>query len=86
MIPTANRFSALEVKSPFPPPRRRPSTRSQGDGQVNPPDLKLLLDKTQIDKAAGDASGRFSKDFTVELQMNWCHMEETWAPRLKPAR
>jgi len=86
MIPTANRFSALEVKSPLPPPRRRPSTRSQGDGRVNSPDLKLLLDNTQIDKAAGDDSGRFAKDFTVELQMNWCHTEETWAPRLKPER
>lgn len=85
MIPTANRFSALEVRSPLPPPRRRPSTRSQGDGQVNSPDLKLLLAKTQIDKAAGDASGRFAKDFTVELQMNWCD-QEVWAPRLKPAR
>jgi len=86
MIPTANRFSALEVRSPLPPPRRRPSTRSQGDGQVNSsPDLKLLLAKTQIDKAAGDASGRFAKDFTVELQMNWCY-QEAWSPRLKPAR
>ena len=86
MIPTANRFSALEVRSPLPPLRRRPSTRSQGDGQMNSsPDLKLLLAKTQIDKAAGDASGRFAKDFTVELQMNWCY-QEAWAPRLKPAR
>jgi len=86
MIPTANRFSALEVRSPLPPPRRRPSTRSQGDVQGNSsPDLKLLLGKSQIDKAAGDASGRFAKDFTVELQMNWC-FQEAWAPRLKPAR
>ena len=59
--------------------RERRSSRSSRQEAGGPTGLRLLLGKTQIDRAAGDESGRFPGDFTVELLLKrWSGEEQPW--------
>merc|ERR1712059_132804 len=61
-VPIANRFAALTMdETP-----RSPSLRG---GQGVSGSVRLCLTKSQIDKVAGDTSGRFNDDFTAVLNL-----------------